>query len=199
MKNAVFQSVGQALAVSYLMEILPVTQKVSTQMLIEWLQQQAGVRPEARESTLNFSGLSPLEVRAQCSLVRAAVEHHLPGPERDVILARFGQQASKARGVSGVAQYCKALTTIESDIALKALAWSIYHPAKRAQDRWSLRDIEAETGVHHNKLQRAGAAIRATGESLRKMAERRLQDLFERTGLVECAGTDANLTNRLTA
>lgn len=185
--QGVFSSAGQALHVSYLMEILPVTQAVSTQILIEWLQRQAGVPPQQQECTrtLNFGGLSPLEVRGQCAIVRASVEHHLPGPERDVVLARYGHQTTKARGVAGVARYVQQLTAVQHDLAVRAVAWGVFHPAARAQDRMSLRDIADETGVSFGQLQRAGQVIRAQRDALLKMAEGRMLALFERTGLVE--------------
>ena len=44
--RAVFRSVGQALHVSFLMEVLPVTQRVSTQVLIDGLKKRCGVWDE---------------------------------------------------------------------------------------------------------------------------------------------------------
>ena len=71
-RNApVFRSTQQALHVAFLMGILPVTQKSNTQMLLERLMEEAGVaKVVQRDGTLNFAGLSPMEVRGQCAMVR---------------------------------------------------------------------------------------------------------------------------------
>lgn len=183
--QGVFQSVGQALFVAFLMEVLPVTQQTSTQILIDGLRKRCGVWDDQRApSTINFGGLSPLEVRGQCALVRATVQDHLPGPERDALYARFGHQVTKAKGVRGLAEYIGPLAGVQKEMALLAVTWSLYQPGKRVQDRWSLRAIEEETGVSKSQLQRAAQTIRHMAQSLERRADERLTVLFEETELV---------------
>lgn len=192
MGTEVFRSVGQALHVAFLMEVLPVTQRVSTQVLIDGLRKRCGVWDEDRpsERSVDFSGLSPLEVRGQCSYVRAAVFHHLTAPECDAIKARFGHYdkktgvRTKLDGAEGIARYAFPLSKLQDPEACLAVTWSLFQPAKRAHDRWSLRAIEAETGVSKSALSRAQIAIRQTAQALERRADVRLAELFERTGLV---------------
>lgn len=189
--QGVFQSVGQALFVSFLMEVLPVTQQTSTQILIDGLRKRCGVWDDQRApSTINFGGLSPLEVRGQCALVRATVQDHLPGPERDALYARFGHQLTKARGVRGLADYIGPLTGVRHEMALLAVTWSLFQPAKRVQDRWSFRAIEEETGVSKSQLHRAAQVIRQQAQALERRADERLTVLFEETELVGCEESD---------
>lgn len=178
----VFTSVGQALHVSWLMEILPVTQKVSTQILIDSIREQLG-KVEARvNSTINLGGMSPLEFRGQCAMVRGSCEHHLTRAELDAVRLRFGWQLSQAKGVAGMADFLGPMLKLEHDLALRALLWSQYHRGSRKG--LALRDIERETGVSIATLSRASKKMRAAVEGLEMRACRGLDGLFVRTGLV---------------
>lgn len=184
MTDHIFQSVGQALHVSFLMAILPVTQRVSTQVLIDSLREQLGKTERRIGSTINMGGMSPLEFRGQCALVVAAARHHLPPPEHAAVRARFGHQNTKADGVLALAEYLQPASGVSNALAVRAIVWSQYHRgSQRAADRWSLRAIEKETGVTAHALRRCVEVVRKMGESLEVRAETRLADLFERTGL----------------
>jgi hypothetical protein len=189
----VFRSVGQALHVSFLMEQLPPTQKGSTQIFIEDLLRRHFRLDELprHERSINASGLTPLEMRAQCAIVRAAVTHHLPTPERDAIHARFGYQLVKAGGVRGLAEYCGPLCATANADALLALCWALYAPRNTPRDHkdgragdWSLRALEKEYGVSKSTLGRDQRMVRITGDALEKRGQERLGELFERTNLV---------------
>jgi len=192
MSNAVFRSTGQALHVSFLMEILPSTQKGGTQIVIESLKRAQFVIDCAGMHTINSSGLSPLELRGQCAMVRGSVDHHLPETERAVVWARFGHQLRKAHGVLRLSAYLAALVPLSGE-ALKALTWSCFVPMGTGRDRrngrrndWSLRKLERQYGVPKATLHDARQAIRYHAGHLEREAESRLQALFERTGLIEC-------------
>ncbi len=186
--DPVFTSVGQALHVAFLMEILPVTQKVSTQVLIDSIKQQLG-KVEARvSSTINLGGMSPLEFRGQCAMVRSASQNHLTQPEFDAIRLRFGWQRTQAAGVQGIHDYLEPLVQLQGDLALKALLWSLYHRGERKG--LSVRDIERETGVPKSTLSEKAGLIRRSVQGLEERAQARLGDLFERTGLVGYCRTE---------
>ncbi|MCA3186863.1 MAG: hypothetical protein INH13_25220, partial [Cupriavidus sp.] len=93
MSEAIFRSTEQALHVSYLVLSMPPRQGAPFRnMLIQllealeettnqqqaWLEQLRGV---AAGSTINFAGLSPDEIRGQCSMVTGAVRDRLPSQE----------------------------------------------------------------------------------------------------------------------
>jgi hypothetical protein len=182
-EQPIFMSVGQALHVSWLMEVLPVTQKVSTQVLIESIREQLG-KVEARvASTINMGGMSPLEFRGQTAMVRAACLHHLSQPEFNAVRVRFGWQRSQGEGVMAMADYLGPTLRLQNELAERALVWSLFHRGNRKG--LSLRDIERETGVDHVRLHRAGQSIREAMHTLERRALDRLQPLFERTGLIE--------------
>lgn len=182
--DPIFQNVGQALHVAFLMQILPVTQKVSTQMLIDALRQASGKMEARIASTINMGGMSPLEFRGQCAMVTAAAQHHLMAPEFAAVRSRFGHQLTKAQGVMALAEYLQPQSGIDHNWALRALVWSHYHRgSQRSADRWSLRDIETETGVPRRRLGEALQVVRDMGNALERRAEVRLEALFARTGL----------------
>lgn len=183
--DPIFQSVGQALHVSFLMAILPPTQRVSTQVLIDSLREASGKEEQRMLSTINIGGLTPLEFRGQCALVVSSARHHLQHPEHAAVRARFGHQVTKSDGVRDLADYIGPMSGISSPLAVRALVWSQYHRGgQRAADRYSLRDIEKETGVTIQALRRCADVIRRTGEALDARADSKLGDLFRRTGLI---------------
>jgi len=181
----IFQSVGQALHFSFLLEIMPATQKGSTQMLIESIKQQLGKMEAKVSSSVNFSGMNALEVRGQCAMVRGAAQNHLTPIEHDAVRARYGHRMTKAAGVRGVSSYVQAMTALHNDSAMLAVAWWMYHKPVRIADRYSLQQVANEYGVSINDVKGALNALRKASESLERRAHERLGELFMRTGLVE--------------
>lgn len=193
--DPVFTSVGQALHVSWLMEILPVTQKVSTQVLIDSIKQQLG-KVEARvSSTINMGGISPLEFRGQCALVRGACENHLPAPELAAIRCRFGHNEgpihTQATGMVTLAMYLRPRVQVDPSALLSLVGNQYIRTGQRDRQarvhRPSLREIHEETGISTQTLRTALEQVRIVGGSLEKLAHDRLQEIFERTGLIQMA------------
>lgn len=186
MNEGIFQSVGQALHVSFLLAILPPTQRVSTQVLIQGLREQLGKEEARAASTINLGGMSPLEFRGQCAMVIASARTNLPSPEYAAVRARFGHQRTKAEGVAALADYVQPLARIDHDLALRAVVWSQYHRgSQRAKDRWSLKAIGEETGVPVAALRRCVDVVRTTGTALEKRADERLAPIFEARGVTQ--------------
>lgn len=184
---AVFRNISQALHVSYLMSVLPVTQKGSTQIVIEDLMRQAGITTDdLRDGTLNFSGLGQMDIRAQCAMVRGAVDHHCAEPERHAIWAWFAMDSSKAEGVRYLREYCRPQLTIESPSAQMLMVWAV-HATGRNRERCNQRAIAAEHELSQSTVQRNMAKIAKQCGALRERGMVRLAAMFERDGLVESA------------
>lgn len=192
-RDAVFSSVGQALFVSFLMEVLPPTQKGATELVIDELKRRH-FNLEAKsdnERTLNMRGLSPLELRGQCAMVRAVVQDHLPQPERVAIWSRYGHQRTKAEGVRGITEYLRGLYSMPHGEAVLAITWAIYVPRNTPRDRstgrkedWSLRTLAERYRVDRRVLAENQRQIRHHAQQLERAGEQRLSGLFDRTGLV---------------
>lgn len=187
MSQAVFRSVSQALHVSYLMGSLPVTQKGSMQVAIEHLLERAGVRTETmRDGTLNFKGLSSMEVRGQCAMVRGAVMHHCTVMERHAIHAWFAHDASKADGVHALRDYIGGAMTIDSKPARTLIVWAV-HAQGSVRHQVTERAIAAEYLLSQSTVHRNLVTVQTAAGRLRRAGMARLSEMFERDGLVECA------------
>ena len=69
------------------------------QRMIEQAMRDAGRLSELEPGRISFGGLSPLEVRGQCSMIVAYVRDHLAAHESAAVHARYAYQAEKAAGV----------------------------------------------------------------------------------------------------
>lgn len=102
-ERAIFENAGQAVHVSFLIMAQEATQDAPLRMALirimesikldsgnqrNWLDQ---LRGERGAGTVNFAGLSPGDIRAQCALVTQAVTTNLPEIERWVLQAKYGQ------------------------------------------------------------------------------------------------------------
>lgn len=179
----IFRSVEQALHVSFLMEILPATQKSQMQSMIDRMLEEMGIVQEREKGSINFGGLTALEIRGQCAMVRGAVLHHLPKPEVDAVHARFAHQICKAGGVRGVRDYCQPSLSSQGDMATLSMAWGVFG-TQRQRDDLSVRKIATEFGLSASTVGRDMQIIRNTGRMLLNRGVERLSSMFERQNLV---------------
>jgi hypothetical protein len=131
----IFQDTRQALHVSYLIHSLPSTQKSPTQAVIERLVKESrvwdydGEAPVKASRTVNFGGLTPMEVRAQCAQVVSMVGNMGNPAESAAIKAVYGYQVIKAEGVRYLSAYFEPLMssiegrTISGEPVALYLAW----------------------------------------------------------------------------
>jgi hypothetical protein len=183
--QTIFQSAGQALHVSFLMEIMPPIQRVSTQVLIANLLEQSGKTELRIASTINTFGMSPLEFRGQCALVVAAAKNHLPAPEYDAVRCRFGHNKTKVSGVVALADYMLPTTGMGNVFAVQALIWRHYHRGRqRASGRFSLDAVARQTGVGLRALRRCADIVKSAGDALEARADARMTDHFRSKGLI---------------
>jgi hypothetical protein len=100
---AIFETAGQAVHVAFLIMAQEATQDAPLRKALirvmesikldsgnqrDWLDQ---LRGERGAGTVNFEGLSPGDIRAQCALITQAVTTNLPPIERWVLQAKYGQ------------------------------------------------------------------------------------------------------------
>lgn len=194
MSDAIFTSTGQAIHTSFLIMSLEVQAKTAfRQVLMRII--EAVELPSARlkawykelqgsPGTVNFDGLDPYEVRAQCAMVTSAVKNHLPDPERDVIWAKHGYQVERGNGVQGWADYVAPQLTIEDTDVIKGLIYGHFHPELR-KSGLSYDDISKLKSIHVKTLKRATSIIAKASDKMEQRAFDRLTPMFERDGLVE--------------
>jgi hypothetical protein len=198
----VFRTIGQCLFLAYAMEVTPPSTRSPTETLIrDLMKQRYGEAPvPVGERSINMGGMSPMELRAQCALIRAAVNDHTAGQERDTICARFGHQVTRANAVRGLRDQYRSLCNTQVDEAVLALIWAIYAPGvrqfpgegaqafnmrrKKRADEWSTRGIEKNYSVGRSVLRRDQDMLRKLLHGVEMQAQAKLEELFIRTGLV---------------
>jgi hypothetical protein len=90
MNRAIFRSTSQALHFAYLIEAYEVSVPSGMAQIMRQAMQQAGGDALGTSASIDFGGLNPLEVRAQCAMIRGIVRDRLPLPEASAIQARYG-------------------------------------------------------------------------------------------------------------
>lgn len=187
--DPIFRSVGHALHVSFLIHSLPVSQRSPTSIVIDMLVKANHVWdgvPVARESSVNFRGMSPLEVRAQCAQVVSMVNHLPHHAEGDAIRAIYAHRALKAGGVRSLAAYVEPLIAPMSLDCCLYLAWHVF-ATKSQRDGITLPEIGKQFGHTVESLRHAKGRIETLGKSLHARACGALQERFIAGGLIDRA------------
>jgi hypothetical protein len=184
----VFRSTRHALHVSFLVMSLPPTTVSPTAIVIDMLVKQNHVWdgvPMERASQVNFSGLNPLEVRAQCAQVVAMVNHLPHHAYRDALKAIYGHQAIKSEGVRGLAAYAEPLMAhLQSQVVLY-VAWHVFATQRQRDEGVTLSEIARHHGVSIDAVRHASSRIRAVGRTLHARACEALAQRFIDGGLVD--------------
>ncbi|MGA4275593.1 hypothetical protein ACI2VH_02845 [Ralstonia nicotianae] len=180
---------------SYLMLSLPATEKNAMRVALirameftprlnsrqsQWLDQLRGTP----SGTVDFGGLTMMEVRGQCSIVTSAVNSRLPTAERGAILARFGVGEQKAEGVKLLMRYARRSCGIEAFGPVYLLAARHYLPKAR-REGLSLRAIADKHGLSKRAAETAARWMAQHFASLELLGMQRLQAVFLADGLVE--------------
>jgi hypothetical protein len=191
---AVFKSVEQALFVAFLFEVLPATSRSPTAIVIDSLRENYdawGVEPRSQDRAIDFQGLSPLEVRAQCASVIGMVMNHLPGHERDAVLVRYSRRTDSIEGamnkpgaVNRQAAYTAPQAQITKPLLALAVAWSCWGTKTQRRDL-TVRAIAEEFCESDSTVNRQRRRMREAGEWLFARAVDRLEPLMKTTELVE--------------
>ena len=177
MITPIFENTWDALRFSFYMEVLPAGNISSTYTAIKHMMRNSGKVFERVKSRINMAGLTPIEVRGQCAMVRAVVEDYLTRPERNAIWARHGIDMTHSRGVAGLADYLKDKTMSQGE-CLRLLVDSIYTQVD------SMRKIAADYQMPRTTLREDFGRIKSAVQTLEEIAQQRLDDLFENDSLI---------------
>lgn len=183
LEQPIFRSVQQALHFSFLMETLPVSRKSAMTQI--YAQGGNRVWDEPRDpSTVHFGGLSELEVRGQCAMVRGAVIAHLLPAERHAVHARYALQSVQAAGVRAMRDAAMPLLACQREIPTLAMAWMAFGSAKQMEGV-TTRTIADEFSLSQSSVVRDIGKIRQVHHALAMMAFDKLSELFLKDGLIE--------------
>lgn len=194
----IFKDTRQALRFAYMIEHLPAREGGSLGRQLERMQiEETGIIPARDESSISFAGLSDQEIRGQCSLIRASVEHHLPGPENWSVRSKWGATEIERGPDRAIIRACFTRDRIEAmtrmaEYAEASLAqsrttclWLIARVCAESDEvRPTLRQIEEASGCPKSTAERAEKRIKRMLSTFTNLAVDRLTPLFLRDGLV---------------
>lgn len=203
--EAVFENVGQAVHVSFLIMAQEAKQdaplraaliKAMESVVLSgrqrcWLDQLRG----ASTGAINFGGLDGNEVRAQCALVLQAVKHRLPATEMWVLQAKYGQtdfedvngkrrfafSAERIEAIKGLADWFRPLFPTVNPLAIDCLLGRLFANHKKLDI--TVRDLAASFGGSRMTYQRASKKMQDHLRGMEEIAFRRLAELFVKHGV----------------
>ncbi|SAK63475.1 hypothetical protein AWB80_02870 [Caballeronia pedi] len=203
MHGEIFRDVAVALTTSYRMASTPAVDAGATRraLIVIAVSQASRSRMQSDyvkrlvgypSRVVDLSGLTRLEARAQCALVREAVVNRLSIPEACAVLARFSQTpGEKQMGVSGLVAHFSAtgpasLRSLDDPLAdpLWDLLWRHYLP-QRYGDGLSLREIARRTHMSKSALSRRADELAHDLDALEQQALKSLEHSFVPEGLCE--------------
>lgn len=198
MNDAIFQSTGQALDVSFLIMSQPAAQDGALRKALirilenveeptaaqqRWLAQLRGDRGSG---TVNFAGLCSDEIRAQCAMITQSVRDRLITPESYAVLGQYTRMPfEKAEAVRYLSEYIKP----DAD-SRKRLLYDycvLRSTGKHGNDHVrSVREL-ANFGVNDKSVAAHIREIRKKVKVLRDRGEACLDSIFKMHGVVDAA------------
>jgi hypothetical protein len=198
MRGAIFGDVSQALTLSFTMQTHPAIDAGATRRALVTMatmnhassrMQRDYVRRLIGQPsrTVDFSGLSKLEVRAQCALVRKHAAEWLDAPHASAVLARFASTHSEREaGINGLAKHLCSRASPLGDVpcaeAVCMLTVRRYRP-HAYRNGFSFRDIAKKTAVPKSTLARLANRIECEADHLEAEALTELERFFVPRGI----------------
>ncbi|WP_373889597.1 hypothetical protein [Massilia sp. MB5] len=206
-QDAIFSSAEQAVHVAYQITAQQALQDAPLRKLLiralesasnmsaeqhAWLQQLRG-KPSGR---VNFSGLSPLEVRAQCALIVHAVKTKLPCTEMWALQARFGHtdvedengvrrfafSAERIDAIKGLSDWLAPAFPNLKPFAIDCMIGKLY--ANHSGVEISFRELARNFGGNHMAYARGYGKLRERLHELEMVALDRLEPYLREQGVV---------------
>ncbi|KGX47217.1 hypothetical protein [Burkholderia pseudomallei] len=193
--DAIFRSTQQALHVAYLVMSEPVREKNGLRLTLIRIIESLGTLNKRQaafldylygsaDGTVNFAGLSPLEVRGQCAMITAAVMHQLPPAERYAIWVRYARGTQRKEGVIWMSKKLRATLNITNLNAVRYLVAEQSLPKDARDPEKTFKYISDQTGVSIRTLERAAARIRTHMRTLENRAYNVLTPMFMRDSVI---------------
>jgi hypothetical protein len=212
-QDAIFENAGQAVHVAFLIMAQEATQDAPLRKAIiramesiklepnqrHWLDQLRGVGA----GTVNFSGLSGSEIRAQCALITQAVKTNLPAPEMWVLQAKYGQtdfedidqgdrqlpatrvprtvrrfafSAERIAAIKGLSDWFVPMFPSIKPLAIDCMLGRLFANHKKLDI--SSRDLATSFGGNHTAYLRASRKMKDHLRILEQQAIARLEPIF---------------------
>ncbi|WP_377102963.1 hypothetical protein [Rugamonas violacea] len=206
-RDAVFSSAGQAVHVAYMIMAQEAQQDAPLRKALMRIMESAGSLAEPQREWLeqlrgstskqvNFAGLSPLEVRAQCALIVHAVAHKLPRTEMWALQAKYGHtdmedaagvrryafSAERIAAIKGLADWMAPAFPAIQPFALDCMVGKLY--ANHQGIAISFRELAKSFGGNHMTYARNFDKLKQRLHELEMVALDRLEPYLREQGVV---------------
>lgn len=195
--TAIFQSTTQAIHFAYVIQAYEASAESQMGKIIRRMLLEQGVIDGTRqESSVKFDGLSALEIRGQCAMIRAAIDIHLSDSEAAALKAKYGM--TNIRDIGGQRIYtfsdersaamkvlCDVFSPAHSSLPVASVMCLIARVcAEQKAVRPTFQQIQDSAGGSLGTLHKAYRQIRERLKHLEYAAVDKLQPVFEAEGLV---------------
>lgn len=205
--DAIFSNAGQAVHVAYMIMAQDAQQDAPLRKALMRMMESASSLGEEQRAWLeqlrgssskrvNFAGLSPLEVRAQCALIVHAVAHKLPRTEMWALQARYGHtdmedangvrrfafSAERIAAIKGLSDWMAPSFPAITPFALDCMVGKLYADHKKMQI--SFRDLAKSFGGNHMRYARSFDRMKQRLHELELVALDRLEPYLREQGVV---------------
>lgn len=206
-RDAIFSSAGQAVHVAYMIMAQDAQQEAPLRKALMRIMESAGSLAEPQREWLeqlrgsaskrvNFAGLSPLEVRAQCALIVHAVAHKLPRTEMWALQAKYGHtdvedaagvrryafSAERIAAIKGLSDWMAPSFPAIQPFALDCMVGKLYANHKKIEI--SFRELAKSFGGNHMTYARGFEKIKQRLHELELVALDRLEPYLREQGVV---------------
>lgn len=200
MINPIFKSTSQAIHFSYLIEAYEIGSESTTgKMMRKHLEEMGLATGEREESTIDFGGLSALEIRGQAAMIRSSVSTNLKGAEGWAIKAKFGTTKTIERSgspksyvfaverIDAMRKLANYLTPMfmQQSVSEQSILWLVARACGEVEAvRPTFRDIEELGFGSKSQLCRVYPQLKKMITGLETRAIDQLTPLFKREGIV---------------
>ncbi|QDQ24949.1 hypothetical protein FNU76_00515 [Chitinimonas arctica] len=200
---AIFKSVPQALHFAYTIQAYEIGAESAMTKALRRIMMDLGIweEPGATNTSVDFSGLDRIEVRAQCAMIRQMVDDHLPWAERCAIVARYEpaervEENGKRRFLFSPVRYeaIRALSEYLAPVFGRYNRDTIDLIVARVSDRrvveGSYREVAAKLGMAHTTFadiykRVRGRVVELENKAMEQLLERFTPEIVEDT--IECS------------
>jgi hypothetical protein len=196
--SPIFQSTSQAIHFSFLIEAYePGAESAMGKILRRHLEETGQAMGEREPSSIDFDGLSAMEVRGQAAMIRSAINTHLTPCEAWAIKAKYGQTKTIERHgkpksyiftperVDAMRNLARNLAPNYSSIPSNAVVWLVARACGELEHvRPTFRDIEEQAGGSKSELCRVFPQVKKSLRELENRSIDKLTPIFQREGIV---------------
>lgn len=173
----IFENTWDALRFSFYMEAIQAANISPTYTAIKHLMKSCGKVFERVHRRILLCNLEPMDVHAQCGVIRKSIEECLLSHEIHVIWCLHGVEQRKITGIDKFSCYCAEVTISEGD-CLKEIVASIYG------HQVSTREIAKSYGVSKHTVLDDKRRVQAMAKTIEDSAQTRIDLLFKSKGYV---------------